>query len=36
MNMVAKALGSTNAISDGSRHENAVIKLLEALERGKT
>jgi len=36
MNMVAKALGSTNSISDGSRHEKAVIKLLEALERGRT
>ena len=36
MNLAAKALGSTNAISDGSRHENAVMKLLEALERGRT
>lgn len=36
MNMVAKALGSTNSISDGSRHEKAVIRLLEALERGRT
>jgi hypothetical protein len=36
MNMVAKALGSTNEISDASRHESAVMKLLTALERKKT
>ena len=36
MNLVAEALGSTNAISDGSRHENAAMKLLEALGRGRT
>jgi hypothetical protein len=35
MNIIAKAFGSTNEISDASRHENAVMKLLTALERKK-